>query len=72
RDMTEDPEDQAIVRTIITMAQSLGLITIAEGVETKAQHDLLLDLGCNESQGYLTGKPMPAEAFTELLKLKNT
>ncbi|HUM98985.1 MAG TPA: EAL domain-containing protein [Halothiobacillus sp.] len=71
RDMTEDPEDHAIVRTIITMAQSLGLITIAEGVETKAQRDLLFELGCNESQGYFTGKPMPAEEFTQLLKLQN-
>ncbi len=71
RDMTEDPEDHAIVRTIITMAQSLGLITIAEGVETEAQQDLLFDLGCNESQGYFTGKPMPAEEFTQLLKLQN-
>jgi diguanylate cyclase (GGDEF)-like protein len=70
-DMTEDPEDHAIVRTIITMAQSLGLITIAEGVETKAQRDLLFELGCNESQGYFTGKPMPAEALTQLLKLQN-
>ncbi len=67
RDMTEDADDRAIVVTIIHMAQSLGLITIAEGVETEAQLALLRQMGCNESQGYFTGRPMSAEAFTALL-----
>ncbi|WP_322629644.1 EAL domain-containing protein [Halothiobacillus sp.] len=67
RDMTEDPEDRAIVHTIITMAHSLGLITIAEGVENAEQLALLQEMGCEESQGYFTGRPMSAEALGDLL-----
>lgn len=67
RDMTEDADDRAIVATVIHMAQSLGLITIAEGVETDAQLTLLREMGCTESQGYFTGRPMSAEAFSALL-----
>lgn len=68
RDMTVDPEDRAIVSTIITMAHSLGLITIAEGVENAEQLALLEEMGCEESQGYYTGRPMSAEAFDALLR----
>ncbi|ANJ66985.1 hypothetical protein A9404_05955 [Halothiobacillus diazotrophicus] len=68
RDMTEDPEDRAIVHTIITMAHSLGLTTIAEGVENAEQLALLQEMGCEESQGYFTGRPMSADSFGELLQ----
>lgn len=67
RDMTEDADDRAIVATIIRMAQSLGLTTIAEGVETQEQLDLLRAMGCAESQGYFTGRPMTAAAFSALI-----
>lgn len=67
RDMTTDAEDRAIVSTIINMAKTLDLVTIAEGVETEAQLNLLTELGCHECQGYLTGKPMPADKFQALL-----
>ena len=47
------------------MAQSLGLRVVAEGVETKAQHELLLKHACNDFQGYLFGYPQPAAKFEQ-------
>lgn len=67
RDIVADSSDNAIVRTIIAMAQSLNLQVIAEGVETKEQQQLLLNSGCRRYQGYLFGKPMPIEQFEEAL-----
>lgn len=55
-----DKSAAAIVRAITTLASSLGMSTIAEGVETKEQLAELLSLGCNEAQGYYFSKPMPA------------
>jgi len=55
--------DHAIVEAIITMAHKLGIQTIAEGVETAAQRDLLKALGCDHAQGYLFAKPLPLAAF---------
>ena len=63
RDITENPEDEAIVNTIINMAHSLNMITIAEGVETAGQLDLLRQSGCNEVQGFYFSKPLPADQF---------
>jgi EAL domain-containing protein (putative c-di-GMP-specific phosphodiesterase class I) len=60
RDIIEDAEDRAIVNAIISMARSLGLRTLAEGVETQAQCDWLLAQGCDEAQGYLFSKALPA------------
>ena len=67
RDISTDPEDKAIVSAIINMAKSLGLQTIAEGVETPGQRDFLREQGCNEMQGYLFSKPVPSEQFEALL-----
>lgn len=63
RDLVVDSNDQAIVRTIIAMAQSLNLDVIAEGVETEQQLILLQGNGCNKFQGYLFGKPVSIEEF---------
>ncbi|HLD09575.1 MAG TPA: EAL domain-containing protein, partial [Methylophilaceae bacterium] len=67
RDITTDQNDAAIVRTIILMAEALGLNVIAEGVETKEQ-EVFLDLnGCRAFQGYLYSKPVPVDQFEALL-----
>jgi diguanylate cyclase (GGDEF)-like protein len=52
-----------IVKSIITMAKSIGIKTIAEGVETEDQLDVLMELGCDQVQGYLLGRPVPAQEF---------
>jgi EAL domain-containing protein (putative c-di-GMP-specific phosphodiesterase class I) len=49
------------------MAHSLNLLVLAEGVEQEAQRALLLEQGCDQAQGYLFGRPMPADAFAALL-----
>lgn len=63
----ENSKTILLVSTIITMAQNLGLSVIAEGVETEEQLALLQKQGCNEYQGYLYSKPLPAEEFIQLL-----
>ena len=70
RDITDDPEDRAIVAAIINMASSLGLQTIAEGVETASQLNFLRLQGCNEVQGYYFSKPLTAKQF-EAFAAKN-
>ena len=63
-----DPDDAAIAKMIIALADSLGLTVTAEGVETPAQHQFLASLGCHHYQGYLFGRPQPIEAFEAGLK----
>jgi EAL domain-containing protein (putative c-di-GMP-specific phosphodiesterase class I) len=63
KELVSDNNDQAIVRTIIAMAQSLNLEVIAEGVETEEQQLILQLNGCNHYQGYLFGKPVPIDEF---------
>ncbi|MFU8885906.1 MAG: EAL domain-containing protein [Cyanobacteriota bacterium] len=68
RDLVADEDDRAIVTTIINLARSMGLRTIAEGVKTHEQLALLRSLGCDEMQGYLLSRPLPQEAFVEFVK----
>lgn len=63
RDITDDPDDRAIVGAIIGLASSLGMHTIAEGVETEGQLDFLRARGCNEVQGYYVSRPLSAPLF---------
>jgi len=67
RDIPGDADDTAITRAIIALAQSLHLHIVAEGVETEEQRRFLNGFGCESMQGYLFGKPVPAEEFTKLL-----
>jgi len=59
RDLLTDPNDAAIARTILQLAQSLDLEVVAEGVETEGQKQLLEIMGCRAFQGYLFGRPAP-------------
>ncbi|MNJ25520.1 Cyclic di-GMP phosphodiesterase Gmr [compost metagenome] len=67
RGLSEGSEDAAITRAIIAMAQSLDLQVVAEGVETHEQLDFLRKQGCNEVQGYLISRPVPAQELAGLL-----
>jgi EAL domain-containing protein (putative c-di-GMP-specific phosphodiesterase class I) len=68
RDITGDPDDRAIASAIIAMGHTLRLKVVAEGVETQSQLAFLRAEGCDEAQGYLFGRPMPAEEFARFLR----
>ncbi|XHS78266.1 putative bifunctional diguanylate cyclase/phosphodiesterase [Burkholderiaceae bacterium UC74_6] len=68
RRLGEDEQRNSIVRAIITMAHSLGLKTVAEGIETSQQLALLQQLGCNCGQGYLLARPAPWQDFVNKVK----
>ncbi|HAB62899.1 MAG TPA: GGDEF-domain containing protein, partial [Pseudomonas sp.] len=68
RDMAAVEGDTTIVRAIIQLGKSLGMLVIAEGVETAEQERYLIDEGCNEGQGYYYSKPVAAPELTALLE----
>ncbi|MDT4800242.1 GGDEF: diguanylate cyclase (GGDEF) domain protein [compost metagenome] len=68
QDVLEDEDDATIVRAIIQLARNLGMQVIAEGVETTEQEAYIIAQGCNEGQGYLYSKPLPARELTLYLK----
>lgn len=65
-ELQSETEDATIVSAIVALAQSLNLKVVAEGVETEEQQAFLTGLGCNTLQGYLLGRPVPAEKVSEL------
>ena len=71
RGIPNDPDDSAIALAIISMAKSLRLSVIAEGVETAAQLEFLRAAGCDEIQGYYFSRPIPADKFALLLERTN-
>ena len=63
RDILTDPNDAAIARMVIALANTLGLAVTAEGVETEGQRDFLSELGCHDYQGYLFSRPVSIDDF---------
>ncbi len=72
RDVLTDVSAAAIARTIVTLAQSLGLSVIAEGVETVEQRDFLARAGCQAYQGYLFSRPLPVAGFEVLAQARHS
>jgi EAL domain-containing protein (putative c-di-GMP-specific phosphodiesterase class I) len=66
-DLETNHHSKAIVRAAISLSKSLDLLILAEGVETEAQHAFLVQEGCDEVQGYLTGRPFPIDDYAELV-----
>ncbi|MBN4668064.1 EAL domain-containing protein [Pandoraea nosoerga] len=71
-ELAHDSEDAAIVSAIVALGQSLNLRIVAEGVETAEQQAFLTDLGCDSLQGFLLGRPVPANEFVEYVAAKDT
>jgi diguanylate cyclase (GGDEF)-like protein len=67
QDLPADADDRALTEAIVSIAQALSITVVAEGVETPEQRDYLLGLGCALQQGYLHGRPMPAERLLQLM-----
>ncbi len=67
-DLEGDPASHAIVFSVVELAHRLGMTVVAEGVETAAQHDQLLELGCDYCQGYYFARPMSVDALDALLR----
>jgi diguanylate cyclase (GGDEF)-like protein/PAS domain S-box-containing protein len=68
RDIEEDPDDAAIVDAVVNLGRSLGIGTVAEGVESERQHAFLVSLGCDFGQGFLYGKAAPSEEVAAMLQ----
>jgi diguanylate cyclase (GGDEF)-like protein len=67
RQISTSPAETAIVKAVISMAHSLNLVVVAEGVETREEFEFLAKLGCDEAQGYYFSRPVAAASFTTLL-----
>ena len=67
-EMGVDARSKRLVSIIVSIARAFGLVVVAEGVETQGQLDTLWQLGCDQSQGYLHSKPLPAQQFVALLE----
>ena len=71
-DALKEPSAAAVIQSIVAIAHNLGLTAVAEGVETREQHDFLRDCGCDAFQGYLFSKPLPPEEFAKLVSWNKT
>ncbi len=70
-DLSTDEEDASIVRAVVQLGHSLGMQVIAEGVETREQEAYLIAQGCDEAQGYLYARPLPAAELAALVGVQN-
>ncbi|MNT54856.1 Oxygen sensor protein DosP [compost metagenome] len=68
QDLTTSPTARALTVSVLSIAQSLGMVVVAEGVETSGQQQWLQSQGCPVMQGYLFGKPMPADELEAWLR----
>jgi diguanylate cyclase (GGDEF)-like protein/PAS domain S-box-containing protein len=68
RDMLNEARDREIVRSVISLAHAIGLTVVAEGIETEEQFEAVREMGADRAQGYLLARPLPAAAFSELLR----
>ena len=66
--LADDPVDSAIVRAVVDLAHAMGIVAVAEGVETPEQLEGLRRIGCHRAQGYLFSRPVPAEGLVRLLE----
>ena len=67
-DLAKNEEDQVMVRTLVSLAQNLGLQTVAEGVEDVDALNFLGEIGCTKAQGYYLSRPLPADQFQPWLE----
>jgi EAL domain-containing protein (putative c-di-GMP-specific phosphodiesterase class I) len=70
QDIATDPDDRAIISAVTAMAHNMKMKVIAEGVETEDQLSFLVSSGCDEMQGYLFSKPLPAKEFEDLVRME--
>ena len=63
-----DTEDAAIIAAIVAVGRTLNLKIVAEGVETREQQEFLTRLGCSSLQGFLLGRPLPADQFIDAMR----
>ena len=70
-DIHTDSDNAEIISAVMSLSHNLGLTVVAEGVETKEQLEVLVDLGCDIYQGYFFSKPLPADAFFDYVKKQN-
>jgi diguanylate cyclase (GGDEF)-like protein len=71
RDLAQDAEDAAIIAAIVALGRALNLKIVAEGVETREQQEFLTRLGCTSLQGFLLGRPMPAEQMAQAVSQRS-
>jgi EAL domain-containing protein (putative c-di-GMP-specific phosphodiesterase class I) len=72
RNITSEPRSAAIAQATVALAHGLNLVTVAEGVETHGQLNYLRGIGCDEIQGYLFSRPLPADEMEALLREQRT
>jgi len=68
QNIATDADDRALISAVTSLARSMSIRTVAEGVETQDQLGMLRKAGCEEMQGYLFSKPLPADAFEKLMR----